>query len=119
MNEKLTIRHQRWSSRNSKHLFEETVGPDCLKYLYETQYRLGRMMFGLALRGKNSDYEMNEIDDIVQERATIRAPEMLLIKDRKEIQREENEAFYKELAAQDNEIERKLRYVTVPGKSES
>ena len=39
--------------------------------------------------------------------------------DPREIQRGENEAFYKELAAQDNEIERKLRYVTVPGKSES
>ena len=68
-------------------------------------------MFDLALRGKNSDYEMNEIDDIVREWAMMCAPEMSLIKDPREIEHDENEALYKELAAQDEETERKSLYV--------
>ena len=94
-----------------KRLFEEAVGPDFLKHSYGPQYQLGRTMFDLALRGKNWNYEMNEIDDIVREWAMMRAPEMPLIKDPREIEHDENEAFYKELAAQDEEIERKLLYV--------
>ena len=87
------------------------MGLDFLKHSYGPQYRLGRTMFDLALRGKNSNYEMNEIDDIVREWAMMRAPEMPLLKDPREIEHDENEAFYKELAAQDKEIERKLLYV--------
>lgn len=94
-----------------KRLFEEAVGPDFLKYSYGPQYRLGRTMFDLALRGKNSDYETNEIDCIVREWAMMRVSEMPLIIDPREIEHDENEAFYKELAAQDEEIERKLLYV--------
>ena len=62
--------------RKLKHVWEEAVGSDFLRYAYKTEYRLARRLFKWALEGIHSTWEMDAADTFLDDWATIRPEDM-------------------------------------------
>ena len=50
-----------------KHIFEETVGDNFLRYAYHPQFRLARRLFKIACHGNRSDDTWKKIEDFLEE----------------------------------------------------
>ena len=66
-------------SQQLKRLFEETVGPEYLRYAYQPEYRLARKLFDFAMHGVHSNWRITEGDELIEEWARLRPEGMPLI----------------------------------------
>ena len=64
-----------------KHLFEESVGEDFLKYAYGPQYRMARKFFEFALNGIYTNEAIREVGELLSEWSSMRDPTMEAVED--------------------------------------